>query len=68
MLEKILKKYGIELKNKSGSIRNAVDILEDMYLILNPAEFGKIMFEVMEEEKYANVFDDTRGRKYKGAE
>lgn len=68
MLEKIFKKHGIKLKDVNGNIRNVVDVLEDMYLKLSPAEFSKIMFEIMEEEKYANVFDDLRGRSYKGDE
>lgn len=68
MLEKIFKKYRIDLRDKNGNIRNVVDVLEDMYLKINPTEYNQIMFEVMEEEKYANIFDDARGRDYKGAE
>ena len=68
MLDKIFKKYGITLKNTDGSIRNTIDVLEDMYLKLTPAEFNKIMYEVSEEERYSNIFDDERGRKYRGVE
>lgn len=68
MLERIFKKHNIDLKNKDGSIRNAIDIIEDMYLKLNSVEFNYIMFEIMEEERYGNIFDEARGRSYKGAE
>lgn len=68
MLEKIFRKHGISIRNSNGEIRNAIDILEDMYLKLNSIEFASIMYEISEEERYANIFDDTRGRTYKGDE
>lgn len=68
MLEQIFKKHGINIKDNNGNIRNAIDILEDMYLKLNTREFNKIMFELQEEERYSNIFDEARGRSYKGDE
>lgn len=65
-LNDIFKKKGITLFNSKGEIRNAIDILEDMYLKLNAKEFIHIMAEIQEEEKYANIFDDARSRKYRG--
>lgn len=64
-LEKILKKYGIPLRDQEGNIRNVVDVLEDFYLKVSASEYNKIMYEVSEEEKYYNIFDDARNRKYK---
>ena len=68
MLEKILKKHNIALYNGDGSLRNAVDLLEDLYLKTNASEISYIFYEVAEEEMRANIFDDARGRTYKGAE
>ena len=68
MLERIFKKYGIELKNNDGTYRMMVDVLEDMYLRLSTRELNMMFYEMSEDEKYANVFDDARGRSYKGVE
>ena len=45
-----LEKYGIELKDNDGVLRNPVDI-EDMYLRLLPVDILRIFNEIMEEEK-----------------
>jgi len=68
MLEKIFKKYGIILRNSDGTYRMMVDVIEDMYLKLGNSELKMLFFEISEDEKYANVFDDARGRSYKGVE
>lgn len=68
ILEEIFAAYGIQMRNTDGSLRNLIDILEDMYLKLTPNEFNRIMFEIGEEEKYSNIFDHARQRKYKGVE
>jgi hypothetical protein len=65
-LEQIFDKYSIPLKDSTGEIRNAVDIIEDIYLKLNAAELKFLLFEISEEERDANIFDDARGRKYRG--
>jgi hypothetical protein len=65
-LEQIFDKYGISLKDSTGEMRNAVDIIEDIYLKLNAAELKFLLFEISEEERDANIFDDARGRKYRG--
>jgi hypothetical protein len=65
-LEQITRKYGIELRNSDGDLRNVVDVLEDMFLKLSTAEYIKLMFEISEEEKNYDLFDDARGRKYRG--
>ena len=65
-LEEIFAKRGIEIKDKDGVERNAVDIIEDMYLRLVPADIYAIFNEIMEEEKFKNIFDAARKRAYRG--
>jgi hypothetical protein len=65
-LEQIFEKYGISLKDSTGEVRNAIDILEDIYLKMNAAELKLLLFEISEEELNANIFDDARDRKYRG--
>lgn len=65
-LEQIFEKYGVSLKDSTGELRNAIDILEDIYLKMNAAELKLLLFEISEEELNANIFDDARGRKYRG--
>lgn len=67
-LEQIFYKYRIRLRNSDGSLRDLVDVLEDMYLKLSSYEFTQIMYEIAEEEKFDNIFDLARGRAYRGAE
>ena len=67
-LEAVTKKYRIEITNSDGTLRNVVDVLEDIYLKLNTKEFIMLMSEIQEEEKDYNLFDDARGRKYRGVE
>jgi len=65
-LEQIFEKYGVSLKDSTGELRNTIDILEDIYLKMNAAELKLLLFEISEEELNANIFDDARGRKYRG--
>ncbi len=66
-LREIYAQYGIELRDKNGELRNTIDVLEDMFLKLSVQEFLAINVEIAEEEKYADLFDNERGRSYKGA-
>lgn len=68
ILEEILAAYGIQIRNADGSLRNVIDVIEDMYLKLTPNEFNRITMEIGEEEKYSNIFDNARQRKYRGVE
>lgn len=68
ILEEVFANYGITLRNEDGSLRNLIDVLEDMYLKLTPFEFHKLTYELSEEEKYSNIFDQARERDYKGVE
>jgi hypothetical protein len=65
-LEEITKKYNIDLRDSDGDLRNVIDVLEDMFLRLSTAEYLRLMFEIAEEEKHYNLFDDARARKYRG--
>ena len=65
-LEDIFRKYGIELRDNDGVLRNPVDIIEDMYLRLLPVDILRIFNEIMEEEKFSNVFDESRNGPYGG--
>jgi hypothetical protein len=68
LLEEIFAKYGIQIKNSNGVLRNFVDIFEDMYLKLSLSELNKILIEISEEEKWDNIFDKARDEKYRGVE
>lgn len=65
-LEEIFRKYGIELRDSDGVLRNPVDIIEDMYLRLLSVDILAIFNEIMEEEKFRNVFDESRNKPYGG--
>lgn len=65
-LEQIFQKYGVSLKDSTGEIRNAIDVLEDIYLKMNAAELKLLLFEISEEELHSNIFDNARGRQYRG--
>ncbi len=63
-LKEIFEKYGIEIFNERQELRNVIDVLEDLYLSISSLEFSRIMFEISEEEKYSNIFNNARGRIY----
>lgn len=65
-LSEIFRKRGIRLYNDAGELRNPIDIIEDMYLKLNGYQLVMIMRDIEDEEKYANIFDNERGREYNG--
>jgi hypothetical protein len=65
-LEDIFKKFGIDLLDDKGNLRNLIDVLEDMYLKLNSFDFTKLMYEISEEEQHADIFDKIRGHRYGG--
>lgn len=65
-LQEIFSKKGITIFSSNGELRNVVDVLEDMYLKLDVREYISLMTEIQEEEKYVNIFDNARSRKYRG--
>lgn len=69
-LQEILGTHGIAIKNLDGSLRNVVDVLEDLYLKLAPSDFKQMQHEIalydMENssDKYLTIFDEAREREY----
>ena len=60
-LEGILLKYGIRLKDSYDFYRDPVDIIEDMYIRLDPKTIVKLFHEIGEEERFGNnVFEEAR--------
>jgi len=68
MLNDITSRYGIKIKHSNGELRNVIDVLEDMYIRLGRSEMIRMFYEMSEEEKHADIFNDARGRKYNGVE
>lgn len=65
-LEHILGKHGIHIKNSNGTMRNVVDVIEDLYLQISRDEYYNIMMEIAIAEVDFSVFDNSRGRPYEG--
>ncbi len=61
-LKGIFKKYGIDLiSDWDGSQRDIYDIIEDMYLKLDPRSIVKLFIEIGEEERLGNnLFEEAR--------
>jgi predicted secreted protein len=66
ILEEIFAQYGVKLLDENGNLRDVIDVIEDMYLKLSVREIQRIMMEISDEEKYSNIFDAARNRKYRG--
>jgi hypothetical protein len=65
-LSDILQDKGIKLCNKDGSLRNVIDVLEDMYLKMSPNEFMYLVDEISRtESKEGHIFDKERNRLYR---
>lgn len=64
-LKDILSKYNINIVSK-GTVRNSVDVLEDLYLKINGDEWNKIVEEIAKTESIEGpIFDQARDRLYK---
>lgn len=63
-MEKIMMQFGIRLTKEDGSLRNVVDVIEDLYLKTNSMEIQRMLYDFSEEEKESNIFDDARGGNY----
>lgn len=61
-LEDIFRKYGIPLIDGwDGSARLAIDVIEDMYIRLDPQTIVKLFYEIGEEERFGNnIFEEAR--------
>ena len=59
-LEQVLKKFGIYLKDEKG-LRNTVDIIEDLYIRISPADWKEIIHAIAAQERIHNIFENQRG-------
>ena len=59
-LEDIYIKYGIKLRNKRGFLRNAIDVLEDIYMKCSPRELEDIRDAIWYEEQRQEIFEEER--------
>lgn len=59
-LEQLLKDFGIYLKDEKG-LRNPVDIIEDLYIRISPADWKEIVQAIAAQERIHNIFENQRG-------
>lgn len=59
-LEQLLKDFGIYLKDEKG-LRNPVDIIEDLYIRISPADWKEIIHAIAAQERIHNIFENQRG-------
>lgn len=59
-LEDIYKRYGIKLRNERGFLRNAIDVLEDLYMKCTTRELEEIRDEIWYEEQRQEIFEEER--------
>jgi hypothetical protein len=58
-LEELLKEFGIHLKDKN-TLRNPVDIIEDLYIRISPADWKEIIHAISAQERVHNIFQNQR--------
>ena len=58
-LEQLLKDFGIYLKDEKG-LRNPVDIIEDLYIRISPADWKEIIHAIAAQERIHNIFENQR--------
>jgi hypothetical protein len=58
-LEQLLKEFGIHLKDKN-TLRNPVDIIEDLYIRISPADWKEIIHAIAAQERVHNIFQNQR--------
>lgn len=58
-LEQLLKDFGIYLKDEKG-LRNPVDIVEDLYIRISPADWKEIVQAIAAQERIHNIFQNQR--------
>ena len=59
-LEQLLKDFGIYLKDEKG-LRDPVDIIEDLYIRISPADWKEIIHAIAAQERIHNIFENQRG-------
>jgi len=58
-LETLLKEFGIYLKD-GGTYRHPVDIIEDLYIRISPADWKEIIHAIVAQEREHNIFQNQR--------
>ena len=61
-LEELLKEFGIYLKDE-GQLRDPIDIIEDLYIRISPADWKEIVQAIAAQERIHNIFQEQRGEK-----
>lgn len=59
-LEEIYLEHGVRIRNERGFLINAIDLLEIIYLRLNPEEFAEIEDEIRFQETMFRIFKDEK--------
>jgi hypothetical protein len=59
-LEQVLKQFGIYLKDEKG-LRDPIDIIEDLYIRISPADWKEIVHAIAAQERIHNIFENQRG-------
>jgi len=67
-LKEIFATYNIPLLNSDGELRDTIDVIEDMYLILNSQNYLDLKILISTEEPDNNVFQNFRDEIYKKKE
>lgn len=58
-LEELLKEFGIYLKDEKG-LRNPIDVVEDLYIRISPADWKEIVQAIAGQERLHNIFQNQR--------
>lgn len=58
-LEQVLKEFGIHLKDENA-LRNPVDVIEDLYIRISPADWKEIVHAIAAQERIHNIFQNQR--------
>lgn len=60
-LEALLKEFGIYLKD-GRTYRSPVDIIEDLYIRISPADWKEIVHAIAAQEREHNIFQNQRNK------
>ena len=59
-LEELYLQFDIKLRNERGFLRNAIDVLEDIYKKCDAETLKEIRKEIWLEEEEQDIFDEER--------
>jgi uncharacterized protein with von Willebrand factor type A (vWA) domain len=52
--------YGVDIRDKNGSLRNVIDVLEDIYFRVHKDEYKKIEQDIYFQTKVEDVFQKEK--------